>query len=381
MGRALKLTPAEVDEVWTRWRSGQAVKVLSREMRVSSSTVRDLLHRTGGIRPAPRRRWVVRLSLADREEISRGLASGLSLRAIAAGLGRSPSTVSREVLANGGRRRYRAMSADRAAWARAARPKQTKIAGSPGLAQLVSAKLEADWSPEQIAGWLKLEFPDDGGMQVSHESIYRSLFVQTRGSLRKELTTHLRTGRATRRPAGARQPDGRGVRPGILNISQRPAEVKDRAVPGHWEGDLVFGRGMSPVATLVERSTRFVMLVALPQGHRADLVADALAAKITTLPAALTRTLTWDQGHEMAAHARFTSTTGIEVYFCDPKSPWQRGSNENTNGLLRQYLPRRLDFRTLAQADFDAIADKLNGRPRQTLEFKTPSQALAEVLR
>jgi IS30 family transposase len=218
-------------------------------------------------------------------------------------------------------------------------------------------------------------------MQVSHESIYRSLFVQTRGSLRKELTAHLRTKRATRRPAGARQPDGRGSRPHILNISERPAEVADRAVPGHWEGDLVFGRGMSPVATLVERSTRFLMLVALPEGHRADLVADALAAKITTLPAALTRTLTWDQGNEMAAHAKFTSTTGIEVYFCDPKSPWQRGSNENTNGLLRQYLPRRLDFRTLTQADFDAIADQLNGRPGQTLGFKTPSQALAEVLR
>lgn len=274
----MKLTPAEVDEVWTRWRSGQAVKVLSREMRVSPSTVRDLLHRTGGIRPAPRRRWAVRLSMADREEISRGLAAGLSLRAIAAGLGRSPSTVSREVLANGGRRRYRAAAADQAAWVRAARPKMTKVAACPALAQLVSAKLEADWSPQQIAGWLKLEFPDDGAMQVSHESIYRSLFVQTRGSLRKELTTHLRTGRATRRPAGARKPDGRGLRPGILNISERPAEVKDRAVPGHWEGDLVFGRGMSPVATLVERSTRFVMLVALPQGHRADLVADALAA-------------------------------------------------------------------------------------------------------
>ena len=232
-----------------------------------------------------------------------------------------------------------------------------------------------------VRGLAQIEFPDDGQMQVSHESIYRSLFVQTRGGLRKELTAHLRTGRATRRPAGARQPDGRGLRPGILNISERPAEAADRAVPGHWEGDLVFGKQMSPVATLVERSTRFVMLVALPEGHRADLVADALAAKITTLPAALTRTLTWDQGHEMAAHARFTDETGIEVYFCDPKSPWQRGSNENTNGLLRQYLPRRLDFRTLTQADFDAIADQLNGRPRQTLGFKTPSQALAEVLR
>jgi IS30 family transposase len=381
VGRALRLTPEEVDEVWTRWRSGQAVKVLAREMRVSPSTVRDLLHRTGGIRPAPRRRWEVRLSLAEREEISRGLAAGLSLRVIAAGLGRATSTVSREVLGNGGRTRYRAAAADRAAWSKAARPKATKLATTPALTRLVAAKLKQEWSPEQIAGWLKVEFPDDGGMQVSHESIYRSLFVQTRGSLRKELTAHLRTKRATRRPAGVRQPDGRGGRPGILNISQRPAEAADRAVPGHWEGDLVFGKYMSPVATLVERSTRFVMLVALPDGHSADVVADALAAKITTLPAALTRTLTWDQGHEMAAHTRFTEETGVEVYFCDPKSPWQRGSNENTNGLLRQYLPRRLDFRTITQADFDAIADRLNGRPRQTLGFKTPSQALAEVLR
>ena len=204
-------------------------------------------------------------------------------------------------------------------------------------------------------------------MQVSHESIYRSLSVKTRGSLRKELTAHLRTKRATRRPGGTRQSDGRGGRPGILNISQRPAEAADRAVSGHWEGDPVFGKYMSPVATLVERSTRFVMLVALPEGHKADVVADALAAKITTLPAAWTRTLTWDRGHEMAEHVRFTETTGVEVYFCDPKSPWQRGSNENTNGLLRQYLPRTLDFRTLSQTAFDAIADQLNGRPRQTL--------------
>ena len=285
------------------------------------------------------------------------------------------------MLGNGGRAKYRAAAADRAAWSRAARPKATKLATTPALAALVAAKLEQKWSPEQIAGWLKVAFPDDGGMQVSHESIYRSLFVQTRGSLRKELTAHLRTKRATRRPAGVRQADGRGGRPGILNISQRPAEAADRAVPGHWEGDLVFGKYMSPVATLVERSTRFVMLVALPDGHKADVVADALAAKITTLPAALTRTLTWDQGHEMAQHTRFTEETGVEVYFCDPKSPWQRGSNENTNGLLRQYLPRTLDFRTLTQPDFDAIADQLNGRPRQTLGFKTPSQALAEVLR
>jgi IS30 family transposase len=375
------LTPVQVDEIWSRWRAGQAVKVLSREMRVNPSTVRDLLHRCGGIRPAPRRRWELRLSLIEREEISRGLASGLSLRAIAHGLGRSPSTVSREVLANGGRRRYRAALADSAAWVRASRPKPMKLASRVALTDLVTDKLRLDWSPQQIAGWLKAQYPNDSEMQVSHETIYRSLFVQSRGGLRKELTVHLRTKRATRRPAGKRQPDGRGLRPNILNISERPPEVADRAVPGHWEGDLIFGRGMTPVATLVERSTRFLMLVALPDGHRAELVADALAAKITTLPAALTRTLTWDQGNEMAEHAQFTLDTGIKVYFCDPKSPWQRGTNENTNGLVRQYLPRTVSMRDYSQADFDAIADRLNGRPRQTPEFKTPSEALAEVLR
>jgi len=218
-------------------------------------------------------------------------------------------------------------------------------------------------------------------MHVSHETIYRSLFVQARGDLRHELTQHLRTGRAMRRPKGTRLPDGRGVRPNILNISQRPAEAADRAVPGHWEGDLVFGRGMSPVATLVERSTRYLMLIGLPDGHRAELVADALAAAITTLPRQLTRSLTWDQGHEMAEHARFTVDTGVAVYFCDPKSPWQRGSNENTNGLLRQYLPRHVSLRDYSQADLDDIAAELNGRPRQTLGFKTPSEALNEALR
>ncbi len=216
---------------------------------------------------------------------------------------------------------------------------------------------------------------------MSHETIYRTLFIQSRGALRKELTAHLRTERVIRRPAGTRLPDGRGGRPGILNISERPAEADDRAVPGHWEGDLVFGKRMSPGGHAGGTVDPVRDARRAPDGHKADLVADALAAKITTLPTALTRTLTWDQGHEMAEHVRFTEATGIEVYFCDPKSPWQRGSNENTNGLLRQYLPRTLDFRTLTQADFDAIADELNGRPRQTLGFKTPSEALAEVLR
>ena len=331
------LSPAEVDEVWRRWRSGQAVKVLAREMRRHPSRVRDLVKRSGGIRPAPRCRWELRVSLAEREEISRGLAAGLSLRSIAAVLGRAPSTVSREVAANGGRSRYRALAADRAAWDRAARPKQTKLSRWPGLRAMVEDRLELCWSPEQIAGWLRRRFPTGTVMHVSPETIYRSLFVQTRGDLRHELTRQLRTGRATRRPKGTRLPDGRGVRPNILHISQRPAEAADRAVPGHWEGDLLFGRGMSPIATLVERSTRYLMLVGLPDGHRAELVADALSGAITTLPRQLTRSPTWDQGHEMAEHARFNIDTGI--------------------------------------------AAELNGRPRQTLGFKTPSEALAEVSR
>ena len=375
-----RLSPAVEDEIWARLRAGHAAKPTARALGISTSGVHGYLVRCGGIRPPTRRRAAGRLSLAEREEISRGLAAGRSLRVIAAGLGRAPSTVSREVAGHGGRRGYRAARADQLAWARARRRKVCKLATRPVLRDIVAEKLAVRWSPQQIAGWLKTTYPNDPEMQVSHETIYRTLFIQSRGALRKELTAHLRTRRVIRRPAGTRLPDGRGGRPGILNISERPAEADDRAVPGHWEGDLVFGKRMSPVATLVERSTRFVMLVALPHGHKADLVADALAAKITTLPAALTRTLTWDQGHEMAEHVRFTEATGVEVYFCDPKSPWQRGSNENTNGLLRQYLPRTLDFRTLTQADFDAIADQLNGRPRQTLGFKTPSQALAEVL-
>jgi IS30 family transposase len=375
------LSEAEVDEVWDRWRSGQAVKVLSRQMRRHPSTVRDLLKRCGGIRPASRRRPELRLSLAEREEISRGLAAGWSLRQIGEHLGRAPSTVSREVNAAGGRCRYRAVSADRAAWSRACRPKEAKLARLPVLASMVEDKLEAEWSPEQISGWLRRRFPTIKVMQVSHETIYRSLFVQSRRELRKELTKHLRTKRAIRRPRGQRQPDGRGGRPGILRISERPAEVADRAVPGHWEGDLVFGKYLSTIATLVERSTRYVQLVALPEGHRAEVVADALAESVQTLPRQLLKTLTWDQGHEMAEHPRFTISTGVQVYFCDPRSPWQRGSNENTNGLLRQYLPRTVDLRQVPQADLDVIAAKLNGRPRQTLGFQTPSEALAAVLR
>jgi IS30 family transposase len=326
-------------------------------------------------------RSALRLSLAEREEISRGLAGGESFRSIARRLARSPSTISREVATNGGRRRYRACGADQAAVRRMRRPKRSKLVTCPRLRAVVEGKLELRWSPTQISGWLVSEFPDDPEMRVSHETIYLSLFVQSRGALRKELTRYLRSGHTTRRPKGHTVMNGQGQLRGVLNIRERPAEANDRAVPGHWEGDLLMGKGMRAIATLVERKSRFVMLVALPNGHAADVVADALAAKIVELPEQLRRSLTWDQGKEMASHARFSANTGVPVYFCDPRSPWQRGSNENTNGLLRQYFPKRTEIAHYTQAELDAVAAELNGRPRQTLGFKTPSQALDEALR
>lgn len=333
-------------------------------------------------RPAPEpKRSPLRLSLAEREEISRGVAAGESLRSIARRLGRAPSTVSREIAANGGARRYRAVVADRAALKRARRPKPAKLAVHRELCALVESKLELRWSPQQISGWLSETFPDRPEMQVSHETIYLSLFVQSRGALRKELTRYLRRGQATRRPRGRRAYDGgRGKIRAMVHISERPAEVEDRAVPGHWEGDLVFGTARSAMATLVERHSRFVMLVGLPNGHTADVVAEALSAKIAELPDRLRGSITWDQGKEMARHARFSVETGVPVYFCDPHSPWQRGTNENTNGLLRQYFPKRTPL-PLDQAALDAVADELNGRPRQTLGWKTPSQVLDQALR
>ena len=330
--------------------------------------------------PAPKRS-PLRLSLAEREEISRGVAAGESLRAIAKRLGRAPSTVSREVAVNGGGRRYRAVVADRAALRRARRPKPAKLVMHPELCAVVEAKLELRWSPQQISGWLSETYPDRPEMWVSHETIYLSLFVQSRGALRKELTRYLRSGQATRRSRGHRSYDGgKGKLRGMVNISERPADVEDRAVPGHWEGDLVYGTAHSAMATLVERHSRFVMLVGLPNGHTADVVADALAAKMAELPAELRRSLTWDQGKEMARHARFTVATGLPVFFCDPHTPWQRGSNENTNGLLRQYFPKGKPL-PRDQGALDAVADELNGRPRQTLGWKTPSQVLDQALR
>ena len=330
--------------------------------------------------PEPTRSGL-RLSLDEREEISRGLAGGESLRVIARKLGRASSTITREVAANGGRRRYRACTADKAAVRRMRRPKRSKLVSCPRLRAVVEAKLELRWSPQQISGWLVEQFPDDPELRVSHETIYLSLFVQSRGALRKELTRSLRSGHTTRRPQGHTSMNGQGQLRGTLNIRERPAEANDRAVPGHWEGDLLMGKRMDAMATLVERKTRFVMLIALPNGHAADVVADALAVTITELPEQLRRSLTWDQGKEMADHARFTITTGVQVYFCDPRSPWQRGSNENTNGLLRQYFPKRSDIAHYTQADLDAVAAELNCRPRQTLGWRSPSQALDEALR
>jgi len=326
-------------------------------------------------------RSALRLSLGEREEISRGLVGGESLRAIARRLGRAPSTVSREVADNGGVRRYRACRADKAAVRRLCRPKASKLATCPRLRAVVEAKLELRWSPQQISGWLVETFPFDPEMRVSHETIYLSLFVQSRGALRKELTRYLRSGHSARRPRGYSVMNGQGQLRATLNIRERPAEANDRAVPGHWEGDLLMGKGMRAIATLVERKTRFVMLIALPDGHAADVVADALAAKIVELPEQLRRSLTWDQGKEMAAHAKFSVSTGVPVYFCDPRSPWQRGSNENTNGLLRQYFPKRTEIAHYTQAELDAVAAELNARPRQTLGWKTPSHALDEALR
>ncbi len=375
---------------WTRWEreriaelveQGAPPWLMHRSVNQSRHAVRRYVLRLNRAPQPEPVRSPLRLSLAEREEISRGVAGGESLRAIAVRLGRAPSTISREVTANGGRRRYRACPADRAALRRLRRPKPARLATCARLRHVVESKLELRWSPRQISGWLELEYPSDSEMRVSHETIYVSLYVQSRGALRKELTRYLRSGHGTRRRRGHSVMNGQGQLGGTLNIRERPAEANDRAVPGHWEGDLLMGKRMHAMATLVERTTRFVMLVSLPDGHRADQVADALAAKITELPEQLRRSLTWDHGKEMADHARFTIDTGVQVYFCDPRSPWQRGSNENTNGLLRQYFPKRSEIAHYSQADLDAVAAELNGRPRQTLGWLTPSQALDAALR
>lgn len=319
--------------------------------------------------------------MTEREEISRGIASGSSARRIAKRLGRSHTTVAREINRCGGRAGYRAHAAERAAWSRSRRPRPTKIELSRELAELIEERLRLDHSPEQIAGWLKLRYPDNESMQVSHETIYRALYIQTRGSLKRELAQHLRRGRIKRYArAQTSKKQGQGKIVGMVNISERPPEVEDRAVPGHWEGDLMMGGKTTAIATLVERQSRYCQLVSLPDGKGALEVCEALKQSIATLPEELRRSLTWDQGSEMSAHRRFAIDSGVEVYFCDPQSPWQRGSNENTNGLLRQYFPRGQTFDGIDQAALDEVAAKLNSRPRKTLGFRTPAQALDEVI-
>src|SRR4051812_19774196 len=376
------LSEAEKAQIRELVREGLSVRLVCRRVGRASGSVRQYLANTGGVRPPVRRRAPDRLTLPEREEIFAGLVAGGSLRSIAARLRRAPSTVSREVEANGGRRRYRPSRAEAAAWRRACRPKPGKLAADPRLRADVEAKLGQDWSPHQIAGWLSRAYPDEPEMRVSHETIYMSLFVQSRGALNRELTQHLRTRRVTRRPRGSSvHGHGRGQITGAVSIRARPAEAEDRAVPGHWEGDLLLGAGHSQIATLVERSARFVMLVRLPAGRSSGDVVDALARQVQTLPAQLRRSLTWDRGLELAEHKRFSVDTGVQVYFADPRSPWQRGSNENTNGLLRQYFPKRVSIAGYSQEELDAVAGKLNSRPRQTLNWMTPSEKLDEVLR
>ena len=334
---------------------------------------------TGGITPAARRRAPIALRLEEREEISRGVAAGQSLRSIAHQLGRAPSTVSRELRRNGGGNAYRANEADARAWQRAQRPKRCRLASYPELRWRVAQKLALEWSPKQIAEWLKRQYPGDADMQVSHETIYRSLFVQTRGVLKKELMAHLRTGRQLRQARGGSTWRGVGQLADTVSIRERPAEADDRAVPGHWEGDLLCGGNHTYMVTLVERHTRFVMLIKVADRNTATVVG-ALSRHVRKLPQQLRRSLTWDRGKEMAEHKKFTIATDVQVYFCDPRSPWQRGSNENTNGLLRQYFPKGTDLSQFSQAHLNRIALRLNQRPRETLGFETPADRLHAVL-
>jgi IS30 family transposase len=375
------ITDEEKERIWDMHEAGVPVKRIARVMGRQNCSMRELISRTGGMRPAPRIVNERHLCLAEREEISRGLAAELSLRVIAQRLHRAPSTICREVNANGGRRHYRALGAERTARRRARRPKAAKLAQNRRLRAKVEAKLKAKWSPEEISGWLARTYPNDPEMQVSHETIYQSIFVQGRGALRHELHVCLRSGRAMRRnKKWVKGGHGMGKIRDMVMITERPAEATDRAVPGHWEGDLIMGRGFTSVGTLVERKTRYLMLIRLPKGHGAEAFRDALTKRIVTLPAQLRRSITYDQGPEMSEHVRFSVDTGVDVFFCDPKSPWQRGTNENTNGLLRQYLPKRTDLSIYNQRQLDAIANSLNTRPRKTLGFMTPSEAFAEAV-
>ncbi len=378
-GGARRLTGAERLELQRRVGAGETHEMAASAVGCSAKSVQRLLVKTGGVKSRARPESALRLSLAEREEISRGLGAGDSCRGIARRLGRAPSTVSRDVAAAGQRQRYRAWRAEETAHRRAHRPKIVKLIAVPRLRRAVEQGLRRRWSPQQISARLVLDYPEDLEMRVSHETIYQSLFVQGRGALRQELTRCLRTGRAQRRPRG--RATGSGQLQHMVLISARPAEVEDRAVPGHWEGDLILGkRAQSAIGTLVERQTRFVMLVDLRAGRLAEHVKDAVANTIRALPDHLRRSLTWDQGKEMAEHVRFTLDTGVQVYFCDPRSPWQRATNENSNGLLRQYFPKGTDLSGYNQARLDEIAAELNGRPRDSLGWRTPAEAFARAV-
>ncbi len=360
--------------MWDRWKQGDSLQMIAQLFDRNHSSIQPILAETGGIRPALRHRARLTLTLSEREEISRAVVAGISIRAIATRIGRAPSTVSRELQRNGGRAQYRAVQADQHAWDQARRPKPCKLTENRMLANMVSSKLQLQWSPEQVAGWLKQLFPRHEEYHVSHETIYRSLFIQARGALKKELLEHLRRSRAMRRSRHHTQKtDNHGRIKDAISISERPATAADRAVPGHWEGDLLFGSHNSQIATLVERQTRYVMLVKV-EGKDTATVVDALIANARRLPHELYKSLTWDRGKEMAGHKRFTLATDIQVYFCDPQNPWQRGSNENTNGLLRQYFPKGLDLSGYSQDKLDEVARRLNERPRKTLDYQTPAQ-------
>ena len=365
-------TAPEKAEMWDRWQRGESLNAIARAFETSHSAISKNFVRFGGIRPPDQQRSRLALTLSEREEISRGIVVGFSLRMIARQLDRAPSTISREINRNGGLKRYRANQSDNAAWARAHRPKPCKLAENLQLSRIVAGKLQCHWSPEQIAGWLKKAYAGNERLQVSHETIYRSLFIQARGALRKELVQYLRTKRIIRRPKKASlKGQGLGQITKAVSIRERPASVEDRAVPGHWEGDLICGSKNSFMATLVERHTRYVMLAKV-SGKETETVINALIKQANKLPNELYKSLTWDRGSEMADHQRFTLDTDIQVYFCDPSSPWQRGSNENTNRLLRQYFPKGTDLSVHSQAKLNAVARQLNERPRKTLDFDTP---------
>jgi IS30 family transposase len=373
MGPRGRFTAEEQSAVWQGWKGGMSSVQIARGLGRHFMSVYELVRRAGGYVPRARRRSARVLRVQEREEISRGLAAGRSLRDIAGELGRSVSTLSREIERNGGRAAYRAATADARAWARARRPQQCKLARAPRLQRWVARKLEQNWSPRQIAVGLQRTFPDDARMRVSHETIYRTLFVQARGALKEELIGHLRRGQVMRRPR--RTAVGTPSIADGISIRERPAEANDRAVPGHWEGDLLMGGNSSQIGTLVERQSRYVMLIKL-DGKDTQTVTKALTQTIRRLPAELRRSLTWDRGSEMSAHKEFTVATDVQVYFCDPRSPWQRGSNENTNGLLRQYFPKGEDVSGYSQAELNKIARQLNERPRETLNWLTPHEAI-----